>query len=61
TLVIPILPLDTYEVVWGDDAEEFRPERWQHIPEKIADIPGVYSGIMTLLKGPRHCYSRLQG
>jgi len=32
-----------------------RPERWEHVPEEAADIPGVWGNIMTFLGGPRAC------
>jgi len=32
-----------------------RPERWEHVPEAAADIPGVWGNIMTFLGGPRAC------
>ncbi|QRW21078.1 cytochrome P450 family protein [Rhizoctonia solani] len=43
---------------WGDDAEEFRPERWLNsLPQSVSKggIPGVYSSMMTFGAGPRSC------
>ncbi|QRW21127.1 cytochrome P450 family protein [Rhizoctonia solani] len=43
---------------WGDDADEFKPERWlQELPPSVADAkgPGVYSSMMTFSGGPRAC------
>lgn len=33
--------------VWGDDAEDWKPERWLNGPEEITKerLPGVYSGM----------------
>lgn len=31
-----------------------RPERWQHVPEKVAELPGVYSNLLSFLAGPRY-------
>jgi cytochrome P450 len=41
--------------MWGDDAAEFKPERWESIPEKASNIPGVWSNLLTFLGGPRAC------
>ncbi|CAE6421498.1 unnamed protein product [Rhizoctonia solani] len=43
---------------WGEDADEFRPERWlSSLPQSVTDakILGVYSPIMTFGAGPRSC------
>ncbi|KAK7695516.1 hypothetical protein QCA50_000152 [Cerrena zonata] len=44
--------------VWGEDAEEFKPERWlSNLPDTVTDahIPGVYANLMTFLGGGRAC------
>ncbi|KAG9003792.1 hypothetical protein FRB93_010808 [Tulasnella sp. JGI-2019a] len=54
---LSIVAINRDKTIWGEDAEEFNPERWFK-PEthpRSADIPGVYSGIMTFIGGPRHC------
>ncbi|KAK7681425.1 hypothetical protein QCA50_015517 [Cerrena zonata] len=44
--------------LWGDDALEFKPERWlSPLPATVTDarIPGVYSNLMTFNGGGRSC------
>ncbi|PBK62890.1 cytochrome P450 [Armillaria solidipes] len=41
--------------LWGDDAAEFRPERWEKIPETVDTIPGAWSNTLSFLGGPRSC------
>ncbi|GAA6059304.1 hypothetical protein JCM10212_005884 [Sporobolomyces blumeae] len=43
--------------IFGDDAEEFRPERWiaSEGGDKIESKMGIWSGQMTFLAGPRSC------
>ncbi|PCH37141.1 hypothetical protein WOLCODRAFT_83766, partial [Wolfiporia cocos MD-104 SS10] len=41
--------------IWGEDALEFRPDRWENIPEAAKRIPGVWGNMMTFLGGPRAC------
>ncbi|EJD52728.1 cytochrome-450 hydroxylase [Auricularia subglabra TFB-10046 SS5] len=40
---------------WGEDAWEFKPSRWDNLPETALNQPGVYSHMMTFSMGPRAC------
>ncbi|KAG6819806.1 hypothetical protein H0H93_008501, partial [Arthromyces matolae] len=55
TLLIPIAAINRDKTIWGDDAPEFRPERWENVPEDANRIPGVWGNILTFLGGPRAC------
>ncbi|EPS99608.1 hypothetical protein FOMPIDRAFT_1163803 [Fomitopsis schrenkii] len=55
TIDVPILALNRAKSLWGDDALEFRPERWDSLPQAVNGIPGVWSNIMTFIGGPRAC------
>ncbi|KAJ7087980.1 cytochrome P450 [Mycena belliarum] len=52
---IPILALNTDKEIWGPDANEFRPERWEKIPDAAGDIPGVWANLFTFFAGPHNC------
>ncbi|VDB85159.1 unnamed protein product [Peniophora sp. CBMAI 1063] len=52
---IPVNILNRSPEVWGEDAHEFRPERWEHIPDAVKDIPGVWSNMLTFMAGPHSC------
>lgn len=52
-IVLPLLTLNRDPTIWGADAKEFKPERWE-APLSTA-IPGVYSNMFTFLGGPRNC------
>ncbi|KAF9803876.1 hypothetical protein IEO21_09549 [Rhodonia placenta] len=52
---IPILGMNRSKTLWGEDAREFRPERWGSVPEAAQQIPGVWSNLMTFIGGPRAC------
>ncbi|KAI0643925.1 cytochrome P450 [Trametes meyenii] len=54
-IVIPIATMNRSKALWGDDAHEFRPERWAHPPDAISSIPGVWGHLLTFLGGPRAC------
>jgi cytochrome P450 len=47
---------NTLTEIWGEDASEFRPERWLHpLPTTTEQNPGLYAKTMTFLDGPRSC------
>ncbi|KAJ7629036.1 cytochrome P450 [Roridomyces roridus] len=52
---IPILGVNTDEQIWGTDALEFRPERWDRLPEGVSDIPGVWANQLTFFGGTHNC------
>jgi len=54
-VLIPIYAMNTDRDIWGDDALEFKPERWESPPEAISENPGVWSNLMTFLGGSRAC------
>jgi cytochrome P450 len=55
TIFVPILAMNRRNELWGEDAQEFKPERWSNLPESIKDIPGAWGSQMTFLYGPRAC------
>ncbi|KAJ3512993.1 hypothetical protein NLJ89_g3199 [Agrocybe chaxingu] len=55
TMDIPILAMNTVTSIWGKDAKEFKPERWEKVPDAAAAIPGVWGNMLTFLGGPRAC------
>jgi len=54
-VVIPIIGLNKAKHLWGENALEFIPERWESIPGAVASIPGVWGNMMTFLGGSRAC------
>ncbi|PCH33099.1 hypothetical protein WOLCODRAFT_147203 [Wolfiporia cocos MD-104 SS10] len=57
-VMVGILGCNTSKAIWGEDALEWKPERWlSPLPSSITDasIPGVYSNIMTFVGGKRSC------
>ncbi|KIM86621.1 hypothetical protein PILCRDRAFT_815850 [Piloderma croceum F 1598] len=57
-IMIGILGANRNPEIWGDDAYEWKPERWlSPLPDSVtqAHIPGIYSNTMTFLGGGRVC------
>ncbi|KAJ7863192.1 cytochrome P450 [Mycena leptocephala] len=52
---IPVSSINTDKGLWGEDAMEFKPERWENIPEAVKTIPGVWGNILTFWAGPHGC------
>lgn len=57
-IILSILGSNTNPDIWGDDANEWKPERWlSPLPKTVSDahMPGIYSHLMTFLGGGRAC------
>ncbi|CAL1696958.1 unnamed protein product [Somion occarium] len=54
-VVVPIIAVNRSKHLWGEDAHEFRPERWENLPEAVTEVPGVFSHLLTFVAGPRAC------
>ncbi|KZT72982.1 cytochrome P450 [Daedalea quercina L-15889] len=57
-IIIGALGSNKNKALWGEDALEWKPERWlSPLPSAVteASIPGVYSNLMTFLAGSRAC------
>ncbi|KAI6154234.1 cytochrome P450 [Pisolithus tinctorius] len=57
---IPVSCVNRSTRLWGEDAMDFRPERWLEkdgIPKKAQDIQ-AYRHILTFMEGPRICVGK---
>ncbi|KZO98274.1 cytochrome P450 [Calocera viscosa TUFC12733] len=52
---IEIRAMNRSKELWGEDADDFRPERWNEELAGARAIPGPYAHILTFLGGPRAC------
>ncbi|KAF8647176.1 hypothetical protein AX16_007005 [Volvariella volvacea WC 439] len=43
------------KTVWGEDAWEFNPDRWDNLPPLVQHQPGLFSNTLTFSAGPRSC------
>lgn len=54
TVIVGVLSSNCNKAIWGEDAQEWKPERWlNQLPESVtnAKIPGIYSNLYA----PRIC------
>ncbi|KAF9238635.1 cytochrome P450 [Melanogaster broomeanus] len=57
-IFISIVAANHNREIWGEDALEWKPDRWlKPLPSSVteAHIPGIYSHLMTFLGGGRAC------
>ena len=48
TVIVSIIETNRSKKIWGEDAEEWKPDRWlQPLPDSVAKarVPGVYSSL----------------
>ncbi|KAJ6568241.1 cytochrome P450 [Mycena vulgaris] len=61
-LTTSILYTNLSKTIWGEDAAEFKPERWlndmEGVPASAKEYPG-YHHTMTFLEGPKTCLGKL--
>jgi cytochrome P450 len=50
-ITIPIQTVNRATDVWGPDARDFRPERWEALPPAVRTLPGLYAHTLTFLNG----------
>ncbi|KAG8696968.1 hypothetical protein FRC09_008168 [Ceratobasidium sp. 395] len=46
-VILPILAMNRSKEIWGEDSTEFRPDRWDNLPEAAKAMPGVWGHLMT--------------
>lgn len=55
-VIIPILSINRSTKLWGDDAHEWKPDRWlSGVPAAASTVPNVFANLMTFLSGPHAC------
>ncbi|KAJ7580805.1 cytochrome P450, partial [Mycena floridula] len=58
-VVVPVRAINTSEMFWGPDAEEFRPERWlESESDSGANDIQSYRHILTFITRPRECLGK---
>ncbi|TFK53892.1 cytochrome P450 [Heliocybe sulcata] len=57
TVIMSVFGVNRDKSIWGEDADEFRPERWveKERDEKRARVPSVWSSLLTFGAGPMAC------
>ncbi|CAE6452607.1 unnamed protein product [Rhizoctonia solani] len=52
---IPYEGMNLLKSVWGEDAHEFNPDRWDNLPTTAKANPGLYANLMSFSVGPSSC------
>jgi cytochrome P450 len=61
TVTVPIQALNRSKLVWGEDALEFKPERWLNdeagVPKLAKEFQGFHH-LLTFIDGQRTCLGK---
>ncbi|KAL1408641.1 hypothetical protein Q8F55_005454 [Vanrija albida] len=52
-IFLSVLAVNTSEAVWGPDAKQFNPDRFDN--PALQKVPGVFGNLLSFLGGARHC------
>ncbi|KAG9126684.1 hypothetical protein FRC07_002377 [Ceratobasidium sp. 392] len=52
---VPLEGMNVSKGIWGEDAHEFNPDRWNKLPETAKANPGLYANLMNFSIGPHSC------
>ncbi|KAG6331757.1 hypothetical protein ID866_7331 [Astraeus odoratus] len=50
---VPVEAFNLDKEMWGEDAWDFNPDRWNNLPEAVSVLPGLFSNLLTFSAGPR--------
>lgn len=53
-LILSVVTYNRRKDIWGEDAMEFKPDRWLNIPSAVAKS-GIPGGHLAFISGPRNC------
>lgn len=54
-IVASMFELNRSVELWGNDVNEFKPERWDKENPTTYKVPGVWGNVMTFAGGPHNC------
>ncbi|KAL8948114.1 MAG: hypothetical protein Q9222_005673 [Ikaeria aurantiellina] len=60
TIMIPFTAVNRSPDYWGEDSEDFNPDRWDRLPQPASDSTcgGNGGGLLTFSQGPKGCIAR---
>lgn len=57
-LFIPLNVIQMSKDLWGEDADKFNPDRWDHLPSSVIDAKMPPGHTFAFLSGPRSCIGK---
>lgn len=55
TIMIPITAMHRDKAIWGEDVLDFKPDRWDKLPDAVYGIPSIWGNLLTFSTGTRAC------
>ena len=57
-LFIPLNVIQLSKDLWGEDAQDFNPDRWDNLPKSVIDAKLPPGQLFAFLAGPRSCVGK---
>ncbi|WFD01272.1 hypothetical protein MYAM1_004034 [Malassezia yamatoensis] len=57
-LFIPLNTIQLSKEIWGEDAQDFNPDRWDNLPSSVVDAKMPPGHTFAFLSGPRSCIGK---
>ncbi|TXT06016.1 hypothetical protein VHUM_03777 [Vanrija humicola] len=54
-IAIAINEINRSKEIWGEDAEEFNPDRFARTGIPASNVPGIWGNLLTFIAGPHNC------
>lgn len=55
---VPLNVIQLSKEIWGEDAQEFNPDRWDNLPSSVVDAKMPPGHTFAFLSGPRSCIGK---
>ncbi|KAL1681398.1 cytochrome P450 [Schizophyllum commune] len=53
--LVPYHSVNRSKAIWGEDAYEFKPDRFDNLPDTVKSMPGIWGNTLAFSAGPHAC------
>ncbi|KAI5894181.1 cytochrome P450 [Schizophyllum commune H4-8] len=53
--LVPYHSANRSKAIWGEDAYQFKPDRWDYLPDTVKSMPGIWGNTLAFSAGAHAC------